>query len=77
MNAFHVLGGMLALWALLVSFLGITRENFPGSKSNERLVAAISVLLVVVAIGSAIVTSAHEAKEKEEKSEEAALLLPR
>ena len=46
-NAFHVLGGVLAIWALLVSFLGVTRENFPATKGSERMVAAISVMLVV------------------------------
>ncbi len=36
MNAFHILGGLLAVWALLVSFLGVTRENFPGTAGGER-----------------------------------------
>lgn len=76
MNAFHLLGGLLAVWALVVSFLGITRESFPGSQ--ERLVAAISVVLVIGAVGSAIITSATEAEEQgEEAGEEAALLLVR
>ena len=75
MNAFHVLGGLLALWALLVSFLGVTREGFPASRAQERLVAAISVLLVVGAIGSAIYTGATEEEEHEgEGGEEAALV---
>ena len=74
MNSFHVLGGVLALWALLVSFLGITRENFPASKPAERAVAAISVILVIGAIGSAILSAAAE--EKEEEAEKAAFLLP-
>jgi len=73
-NAFHVIGVLLALWAVTVSFLGITRENWPGDKRTERAVAAISVILVLGAIGSAIVTSIfHE----EDEQEEAALVLPR
>lgn len=75
MNAFHVLGGLLALWALVVSFLGITRESFPGRQ--ERLVAAISVILVIGAVGSAIITSATEEHGGEEEGEEAALVMPR
>ena len=75
MNSFHVLGGVLALWALLVSFLGITRENFPASKPAERAVAAISVILVIGAIGSAILSAAAE--EKEEEAKHGAFLLPR
>ena len=76
MNAFHVLGGLLAVWALLVSFLGITREDFPGGM--EKVVAAISVILVIGAISSAIITSASEEHEDlQEPGEEAALVLPR
>ncbi len=74
MNAFHVIGVLLALWAVTVSFLGITRENWPGDKRTERAVAAISVILVLGAISSAIVTSIlHE----EDEQGEAALVLPR
>lgn len=74
-NAFHVMGGILAVWALLVSFLGVTRENFPATKRAERLVAAISVVLVAAAIGAAVITGANE--EDEEGGGEAALVLPR
>ncbi|HEY1275032.1 MAG TPA: hypothetical protein VGF25_08975 [Thermoleophilaceae bacterium] len=73
MNAFHVCGGLLAAWALLVSFLGITRENFPSSTGSARLVGAISVILVVAAIGTAIYTAAHE---EDEGGEAAASVLP-
>jgi len=76
MNAFHVLGGLLAVWALLVSFLGVTRESFPGSKSSERLVGAISIVLVLAAISAGIITSATEEEEEHEGGEEAALVLP-
>jgi hypothetical protein len=62
-NAFHVCGIIFAAWALLVSFLGITRENFPGSAGAARLVGAISILLAAAAIGSGIYTSAHEDEE--------------
>jgi hypothetical protein len=73
-NAFHVLGGLLALWALVVSYLGITREGFPGKGSQERVVAAISILLVAGAIGTAIYTSATEEEEHESEEEAAALI---
>jgi hypothetical protein len=70
-NAFHVCGALLAVWAVLVSYLGITHENFPGSA--ERLVGAISVLLVLAAIGSAIYIGATE-EEDEGHGAEAALI---
>ena len=77
-NAFHVLGGLLALWALVLSALGITRENFPGSKAAERVVALISVVLVALAIGSAVITAANERAESEEHEgeEHSALAVP-
>jgi hypothetical protein len=75
MNAFHVLGGLLAIWALVVSFLGITRENFPATRATERLVSVISIVLVFLAIGAAILTSALEEEEEEEPEEAAAAAL--
>lgn len=76
MNAFHVCGGILAAWALLVSFLGITRENFPASANATRLVGAISVILVAAAIFSAIYVGATESKDEGESGENTGALLP-
>ena len=80
MNEFHILGGLLAAWALLVSFLGITRENFPTTKGAERAVIAISVVLWMGAVGSAVKTAIeHEDHEKEHEKERGAehgLVLP-
>lgn len=70
MNSFHILGGLLALWALLVAFLGIARENFPGSRPAELAVGVISVVLVACAIGSAVITAAEEREEREHESKE-------
>ena len=74
MNAFHVCGALFAAWAVIVSFVGITREDFPASPAVERAVMAVSVLLTVATIGSAIVTSANE-EEEEHGGEEQALVL--
>lgn len=62
MNAFHVIGGITAIWAVLVAVLGIARENFPGGGA-EKIVGAISVLLVVGTISAALITSANESDE--------------
>jgi hypothetical protein len=75
-NAFHVCGGLLVLWAFVVSFLGITREDFPGTDGAARIVGAISVVLTVLAIGTALYTSATEEEEEPEGGEEAALVRP-
>jgi hypothetical protein len=61
---FYFAGGALAAWALLVSALGVMREDFPGSPGATRLVGAISVVLVVTAIGLAIYLSATEEEEE-------------
>jgi uncharacterized cupredoxin-like copper-binding protein len=57
-NAFHVVGALTAVWAVLVAVIGITRHNFPGSDAQEKAVMAISALLVIGSIGTGIATSA-------------------
>ena len=70
MNAFHVLGALTAVWAVILAVIGLRSENFPGRW--EKLVAAVSILLVTGAISSAIITSAL-ADEEESGAEEATL----
>jgi hypothetical protein len=69
MNAFHVIGGLAAIWAVTVAVIGITKEDFPGGA--EKIVGAISVLLVVSAISAAVITSANEEDEHGGGAEEA------
>lgn len=73
---FYVCGGILAGWALLVSFIGITREDFPKSAMTARLVAAVSIVLVAAAIFSAIYSGITEEEEEQEEEGTAALVLP-
>jgi plastocyanin len=61
-TAFHVVGALLVLWALLLSALGVMRHDFP-PKGAERPIIAISALLVAGAIGTAIATGG-ESKPK-------------
>jgi hypothetical protein len=75
---FYIVGGAFAAWAVILAFLGITRHDFPASAGAERIVSAISILLMAGAIGSAIyVAVTHEEEEDHERGEEAALVLPR
>ena len=74
MNAFHVCGIAFFVWALIISVLGITREDFPSSAGAERVVGTVSVLLALLAVGTGIYTAATE-EEEEEGAEEAALVL--
>jgi hypothetical protein len=66
-NAFHVCGALFAVWALVVSFLGITRERFPSTDGAARTVGLISVVLCLAAIGTAVYTSATEEEGGEEE----------
>jgi hypothetical protein len=75
-NAFHVCGIILAVWALVLTFIGVTRENFPATDSAARAVGAISIILTIAAIGSGIYTAATEEHEGGEV-EQTGLLLPR
>ena len=69
MNAFHVIGGLTAIWAVTVAVLGIRKEDFPGGV--EKIVGAISVLFVVATISAALITSATEEEEHGGGAEEA------
>lgn len=59
MNPFWIVGGLAALWAVILTFvLGLRSEDFPRDDKQARTVMLISVVLVVAAIGTAIYTSA-------------------
>ena len=55
---FFIASGVLAAWALVVSLgLGLRRVEFPGNLGGERAVIAVSVLLVLAATSTAVITS--------------------
>ena len=55
---FYVAGGLLAVFAVLVSALGIRRiATFPSSKGQVRGVIGLAALLVLFAAASAIITA--------------------
>jgi hypothetical protein len=54
---FVVAGGVLVVWAIIVSAIGINRPDFPGRDPLARLVMLVSVILVAAAITAAILTS--------------------
>jgi hypothetical protein len=54
---FYIAGGVLALWAVALSGIGINRSTFPGGAVGERAVALISLVLAALAIAMAIVTA--------------------
>jgi hypothetical protein len=55
---FYICGGLLAVWAVVVSAIGIrAHETFPPSKSAARGVMTISIVLVVLTMASAVITA--------------------
>jgi hypothetical protein len=56
-TAFYVAGGVLAGWAVLVSFIGIRgHERWP-SDGAATAIMAITAVLVVAACATAVVTA--------------------
>jgi hypothetical protein len=54
---FFIIGGALAVYAVILATIGIQRPQFPGGASGQRGVIALTLALVVLAIGAAILTS--------------------
>ncbi len=66
------MGGLFAVWAVVLTAIGIRREDFPRPGLQTVAVGTISVLLAASAISSGIVTSALEEEEEEGHAGEAA-----
>ena len=60
---FYIAGAVLAAWAVLLAFLGLSRASFPGGRRGQGAVVGISVLLAAAAIGTAIGTASTEKPE--------------
>jgi hypothetical protein len=54
---FFIAGGVLAVWAVVLSFIGLRRPAFPFAGTGQRAVMGISFVLAAAAIAMAIVTS--------------------
>jgi uncharacterized cupredoxin-like copper-binding protein len=60
---FFIAGGLLVAWALFVALgLGLRNPNFPGNLGGQRVVSAITAVLVLAAVSTAVITSGGEAK---------------
>jgi membrane protein DedA with SNARE-associated domain len=55
---FYICGGALVVWALVLSAIGIrSHESWPPTHSAARTVMTISVVLVLLTMASAVITS--------------------
>jgi plastocyanin len=60
---FYVAGGVLVVWALVLSLgIGLRRPDFPSSLKGQRTVVAISAVLVLGAISTAVLTAGTPAE---------------
>jgi hypothetical protein len=55
-TAFYVGGGALVAFALVLAGLGLSRATFPAGETTERAVIGVSVILVAVAMVTAVAT---------------------
>jgi hypothetical protein len=54
---FYIVGGALALWAVVLAAAGLSRPEFPGSEAASRGVMAFSTVLVIAAMVAAVISS--------------------
>jgi hypothetical protein len=55
--AFFLAGGLLAVFAVLVSVVGFRRPGFPAGAGAARGVVALGALLVVATLATSILTA--------------------
>jgi len=57
---FYVAGGLLAGWAVLLGFIGLSLPDFPGSEGRARLVMLTTGVLVAATLTAAVLTAGEE-----------------
>ncbi|HMD56201.1 MAG TPA: plastocyanin/azurin family copper-binding protein [Solirubrobacteraceae bacterium] len=60
---FFIAGGLLVLWALVIALgFGLRDPRFPGDLQGQRTVSAITILLVLGAVSTAVITASPPTK---------------
>jgi hypothetical protein len=54
---FFICGGLFACWAIVLFAVGMRSRTFPGGQGAERGVIAVSVVLMVAAMATAVITA--------------------
>ena len=54
---FFIIGGALAVYAVILGTIGMQRPDFPSSIRGQRGVIALTTVIAVLAVGAAILTS--------------------
>jgi hypothetical protein len=55
---YFIAGGLFAVWAIVVSFIGLRRPDFPKTKGAGRATIGVSVVLAASTLGLLIAVSA-------------------
>ncbi len=53
---FYIAGGALAVWAVILAAIGLSRPDFPYGNRGARSVMMFSFVLIVIAILAGILT---------------------
>jgi hypothetical protein len=56
-TAFYVLGGLLVVWALVLSGIGMASAEFPATVGAKRGVIGLTALLMLGAMATAVITA--------------------
>ena len=54
---FFICGGLFAVWAIVMFAVGMRSQAFPGGQRGERGVIAVSAVLMVAAMATAVITA--------------------
>lgn len=55
-TAFYICGGLLTLWAVVLSGIGMSSASFPATVAAKRGVIALTSVLMVGAMATAVIT---------------------
>ena len=56
-TAFYVAGGAFVAWAIALSAIGLTQPDFPATEGAKRGVIGLSLLLMALAMITAVATA--------------------
>jgi hypothetical protein len=56
-TAFYVLGALFAVWAVVLAAIGMSQATFPATATAKRGVMALSTVLMVGAMATAVITA--------------------
>jgi hypothetical protein len=54
---FYLFGGLLTLWAVVLSAIGMSQATFPATVGAKRGVIALTALFMIGAMATAVITA--------------------